>query len=45
MVQLGDGKPEEALESIDRHVSNILSKLNVPSRAGATAYAYEHKLI
>jgi ATP/maltotriose-dependent transcriptional regulator MalT len=31
--------------TIDRHVSNILSKLNVPSRAGATAYAYRHKLL
>ena len=31
--------------TIDRHVSNILSKLDVPSRAAATAYAYDHKLI
>lgn len=31
--------------TVDRHVSNILSKLNVPSRAGATAYAYEHELL
>jgi DNA-binding CsgD family transcriptional regulator len=31
--------------TIDRHLSNILSKLNVPSRAAATAYAYEHKLL
>jgi len=30
--------------TIDRHVSNILSKLDVPSRAAATAYAYDHKL-
>jgi DNA-binding NarL/FixJ family response regulator len=30
--------------TIDRHVSNILTKLNVPSRAAATAYAYDHKL-
>jgi DNA-binding CsgD family transcriptional regulator len=30
--------------TIDRHVSNILGKLDVPSRAAATAYAYEHKL-
>jgi DNA-binding CsgD family transcriptional regulator len=30
--------------TIDRHVSNILSKLDVPSRAAATAYAYLQKL-
>jgi ATP/maltotriose-dependent transcriptional regulator MalT len=30
--------------TIDRHVSNILSKLDVPSRAAATAYAYHQKL-
>jgi DNA-binding CsgD family transcriptional regulator len=32
-------------KTIDRHVSNILTKLDVPSRAAATARAYEHKLI
>lgn len=31
--------------TIDRHVSNILSKLDVPSRAAATAYAYQHDLL
>ena len=31
--------------TIDRHVSNILGKLNVPSRAAAIACAYDHKLI
>jgi DNA-binding CsgD family transcriptional regulator len=31
--------------TIDRHVSNILDKLDVPSRAAATAYAYRQKLI
>ena len=30
-------------KTIDRHVSNIFTKLDVPSRAAATAYAYEHK--
>jgi DNA-binding NarL/FixJ family response regulator len=32
-------------KTVDRHLSNILTKLNVPSRAAATAYAYKHKLI
>jgi DNA-binding CsgD family transcriptional regulator len=32
-------------KTIDRHVSNIFDKLDVPSRTAATAYAYEHKLI
>jgi DNA-binding NarL/FixJ family response regulator len=31
--------------TVDRHVSNILMKLGVPSRAAATAYAYEHELV
>ena len=31
--------------TVDRHVSNILAKLGVPSRAAATAYAYEHHLL
>jgi DNA-binding CsgD family transcriptional regulator len=32
-------------KTIERHVSNIFTKLDVPSRAAATAYAYEHKLV
>jgi DNA-binding CsgD family transcriptional regulator len=32
-------------KTVDRHVSNILTKLDVPSRAAATAYAYQHQLI
>jgi DNA-binding NarL/FixJ family response regulator len=32
-------------KTVDRHVSNIFTKLDVPSRAAATAYAYEHGLI
>ena len=31
--------------TVDRHVSNILSKLDLPSRAAATAYAYERGLV
>jgi DNA-binding NarL/FixJ family response regulator len=31
--------------TVDRHVSNIYSKLGVSSRAAATASAYEHKLV
>lgn len=32
-------------KTVARHVSNIFTKLDLTSRAGATAYAYEHKLI
>lgn len=32
-------------KTIDRHVSNIFTKLDVPSRAAATAFAYQHKLV
>jgi DNA-binding CsgD family transcriptional regulator len=31
--------------TVDRHVSNIFTKLRVSSRAAATAYAYEHDLV
>jgi DNA-binding CsgD family transcriptional regulator len=31
-------------KTVDRHVSNIFTKLGVSSRAAATAYAYEHQL-
>jgi ATP/maltotriose-dependent transcriptional regulator MalT len=31
--------------TIDRHVSNIFNKLDVPTRAAATAHAYKQKLI
>jgi DNA-binding CsgD family transcriptional regulator len=31
--------------TVDRHVSNIFAKLGVSSRAAATAYAYEHRLV
>lgn len=31
--------------TVERHVSNIFSKLRVSSRAAATSYAYEHQLV
>ena len=31
--------------TIDRHLSNIFGKLDVASRAAATAYAYQHELM
>jgi DNA-binding CsgD family transcriptional regulator len=31
--------------TVDRHVSNIFAKLDVSSRAAATAYAYEHGMV
>ena len=32
-------------KTVASHISHILTKLNVPSRAAATAYAYDHGLI
>jgi DNA-binding CsgD family transcriptional regulator/tetratricopeptide (TPR) repeat protein len=32
-------------KTVDRHVSNIFAKIDVPSRAAATAFAYRHALI
>ena len=32
-------------KTVARHLSNIFVKLEVPSRAAATAYAYEHRLV
>ena len=31
--------------TVDRHVSNIFSKLGVSSRAAATAYAFDRQLV
>jgi DNA-binding CsgD family transcriptional regulator len=31
--------------TIDRHVGNVLTKFDVPSRAAAIAFAYSHKLL
>jgi DNA-binding NarL/FixJ family response regulator len=49
---VAEGKTNKAIaaqlslseKTVDRHVSNILAKLDVSSRAGATAYAYRHGL-
>jgi DNA-binding CsgD family transcriptional regulator len=32
-------------KTVGRHMSNILAKLGLPSRAAATAYAFEHELL
>jgi len=50
---VAEGKSNKAIatrltlseRTVDRHVSNILMKLAVPSRTAATAYAYTHQLI
>jgi DNA-binding NarL/FixJ family response regulator len=34
-----------SVKTVDRHVSNIFTKLDVSSRAAATAFAYQHKLV
>jgi ATP/maltotriose-dependent transcriptional regulator MalT len=34
-----------AVKTVDRHVAHILTKLGVPTRTAATAYAYEHDLL
>jgi DNA-binding NarL/FixJ family response regulator len=31
--------------TVERHVSNIFTKLGLSSRAAATSYAYEHRLV
>jgi DNA-binding NarL/FixJ family response regulator len=31
--------------TIERHLNNIFTKLDVSTRAAATAWAYEHKMI
>ncbi|HWC10973.1 MAG TPA: LuxR C-terminal-related transcriptional regulator [Acidimicrobiales bacterium] len=32
-------------KTVERHLSNIFTKLGVPNRAAATAYAYDHHLV
>jgi ATP/maltotriose-dependent transcriptional regulator MalT len=34
-----------SVRTVDRHVSNIFTKLGVPTRAAATAFAHEHRLV
>lgn len=34
-----------SIRTVDRHVSNLYTKLGVSNRVAATAYAYEHQLI
>jgi DNA-binding CsgD family transcriptional regulator/tetratricopeptide (TPR) repeat protein len=34
-----------SVKTVDRHVSNVFAKLDVPTRAAATAYAYENGLV
>ena len=34
-----------SVKTVDRHVSNIFTKLDVPTRAAATAFAYQHRMI
>jgi DNA-binding CsgD family transcriptional regulator len=34
-----------SVRTVDRHVSNIYTKLGVPSRAAAASYAHEHGLV
>jgi DNA-binding NarL/FixJ family response regulator len=33
------------VKTVDRHVSNLLAKLEVSSRSAATAYAHRHGLV
>ena len=34
-----------AVKTVDRHVANFMTKLGVPTRTAATAFAYEHGLL
>jgi DNA-binding NarL/FixJ family response regulator len=51
--QVAAGKTNRAIagelsiseKTVARHISNIFTKLDLSSRAAATAYAYEHKLL
>jgi ATP/maltotriose-dependent transcriptional regulator MalT len=39
------GKLRISDKTVARHVSNIFVKLDLPSRAAATAYAFQHRLV
>jgi DNA-binding CsgD family transcriptional regulator/tetratricopeptide (TPR) repeat protein len=53
LLLVAAGKTNKAIASklflsektVDRHVSNIFVKLDVPTRAAATAWAYQHHLL
>lgn len=34
-----------SVKTVSRHLSNIFTKIGVTSRAGATAFAFEHQLV
>ena len=34
-----------SVKTVSRHLSNIFTKIGVSSRAGATAFAFEHELV
>jgi DNA-binding NarL/FixJ family response regulator len=50
---VADGKTNQAIadelslavKTVDRHVSNIFTKIGVTSRAAATAYAFRNELV
>src|SRR5262245_45123460 len=53
LLLVASGKTNKAIadalflseKTVDRHVSNIFLKLDVPTRAAATAWAYQHRLV
>jgi DNA-binding NarL/FixJ family response regulator len=53
LKQVATGKTNRAIavelglseKTIDRHISNIFVKLDVPSRTAAAAFAHEHDLV
>lgn len=34
-----------SVRTVDRHLENVFTKLDLPSRAAATAYAFRHKIV